>query len=365
MSGLTVTDLHAQHGKASVLTGLDLTVGGGELAAVLGPSGCGKSTLLRIVAGFHAAASGTVAVGGRVLDDGRSRVRAEQRRIGYVPQDGALFPHLTAAGNIGFGLPRAERKARVAELLELVGLGGLGDRHPHQLSGGQQQRVALARALAPRPDLLLLDEPFSALDAQLRIELRAEVAAALRSAGATAVLVTHDVDEALAFADVVAVMRDGRITQADAPDTLFHRPVDTHVARALGEANLLAATFADGEARTALGTLPLTEPQTPSGSGTVLLRPRQLRLGDEGVHATVTAVHFRGHDHRVELDLVADGGRRERLVAYTDTAPPGPGSSVGVTVVGAAHALTPAGEAAARPEAETATVPERTVAEAH
>ncbi|MEY9845945.1 iron(III) transport system ATP-binding protein [Streptacidiphilus sp. BW17] len=371
MSGLTVTDLHARHGRADVLTGLDLTVGDGELAAVLGPSGCGKSTLLRIVAGFHAAASGTVAVGGRVLDDGRARVRAEQRRIGYVPQDGALFPHLTAAGNIGFGLPRAERKVRVAELLDLVGLGGLGDRHPHQLSGGQQQRVALARALAPRPDLLLLDEPFSALDAQLRIELRAEVAAALRSAGATAVLVTHDVDEALAFADIVAVMRDGRITQADAPDTLFHRPVDTHVARALGEANLLPAVCADGEARTGLGALPLSEPLlmtealTSSGSGTVLLRPRQLRLGDEGMRATVTAVHFRGHDHRVELSCAGEDGRQERLVAYTDTTPPGPGSSVGVTVVGAAHALSPAGEAAAAPAPETETVPERTVAKAH
>jgi iron(III) transport system ATP-binding protein len=345
MSGLTVTDLHAHHGSNQVLRGVDLTVQDGQLACVLGPSGCGKSTLLRIVAGFHPATTGTVTVGDRLLDDGRRRERAEKRRIGFVPQDGALFPHLTAAANIGFGLPRTERATRVPELLGLVGLAGLGDRHPHQLSGGQQQRVALARALAPRPDLLLLDEPFSALDAALRVELRTEVATALRTAGATAILVTHDVDEALAFADVIAVMRDGRIAQSGTPDDLFHRPVDAHVARALGEANLVPALFADGQADTCFGPLTLTVTTAAAAeTGQVLLRPRQLRLLEEGASqdglpATVAATQFRGHDHRVALAPTAAGGRPQHLIAYTDTPPPPVGSDVRVVVSGPAHAL--------------------------
>ncbi|WP_063775237.1 ABC transporter ATP-binding protein [Streptacidiphilus anmyonensis] len=355
MSGLTVTDLHAHHGRAEVLRGVDLDVKDGRLACVLGPSGCGKSTLLRIIAGFHHATSGSVAVGDRVLDDGRRRERAERRRIGFVPQDGALFPHLTAAANIGFGLPRGERPARVPELLELVGLAGLGDRHPHQLSGGQQQRVALARALAPRPDLLLLDEPFSALDAALRVELRTEVAAALRRAGATAVLVTHDVDEALAFADVVAVMRDGRIVQSGAPDDLFHHPADAHVARALGEANLLPATLADGKALTPLGALPVTASAGADGRATVLLRPRQLRVTDrrDGIDAPgtlsgqVAAVHFRGHDFRVELTPAPGSGVSAPLVAYTDTTPPPAGTDVLITATGTAHPLPATGDAPA------------------
>ncbi|RAG86438.1 ABC transporter ATP-binding protein [Streptacidiphilus pinicola] len=361
MSGLTVTDLHAHHGRNDVLRGVDLTVKDGELACVLGPSGCGKSTLLRIVAGFHPATTGTVTVGDRVLDDGRRRERAEKRRIGYVPQDGALFPHLTAAANIGFGLPRAERAARVPELLDLVGLAGLGDRHPHQLSGGQQQRVALARALAPRPDLLLLDEPFSALDAALRAELRTEVAAALRRAGATAVLVTHDVDEALAFADLVAVMRDGRITQSGTPDDLFHRPTDAHVARALGEANLLPAALNGDEATTPLGTLLLARPTGRDDAGTVMLRPRQLRLltradTDSWTHtlrATVAATQFRGHDHRVEVTPAADG-LDHPLIAYTDTAPPPVGTSVHVVATGPVHALPAAGAATTAPTGDLA-----------
>ena len=347
MSGLTVTDLHAHHGRAQVLRGVDLDVEDGRLACVLGPSGCGKSTLLRIVAGFHPATTGTVTVGDRILDDGRRRERAEKRRIGYVPQDGALFPHLTAAANIGFGLPRAERATRVPELLDLVGLAGLGDRHPHQLSGGQQQRIALARALAPRPDLLLLDEPFSALDAALRVELRTEVAAALRRAGATAVLVTHDVDEALAFADVVAVMRDGRIVQSGTPDDLFHRPADAHVARTLGEANLVPATLIDGRASTALGSLLLAGPVGEAWAGSVMLRPRQLQLltrrgTDSWTHtlkATVTAAQFRGHDHRVEVTPDPGSGLSHPLIAYTDTAPPPVGTPIHVVAVGPAGTL--------------------------
>ncbi|MEU4928546.1 ABC transporter ATP-binding protein [Streptomyces yokosukanensis] len=339
--GLLINRLEAAHGRSPVLTGLDLTVEDGALACVLGPSGCGKSTLLRIVAGFHPATGGRVTLHGRTLDDGRTRVAAERRHIGYVPQDGALFPHLTVAANIGFGLPRADRRERVGEMLNLVGLDGLADRHPHQLSGGQQQRVALARALAPRPQLLLLDEPFAALDAALRTELRTEIAATLRSAGATAILVTHDVDEAFAFADTIAVMRAGRIVQADTPDALYHRPADEGIARALGEANLLLAKATEGYATTAFGPLPLTT--DTRWEGVVMLRPHQLRMtpepGPHTVQARVTAHLFRGHDHRVEL--APDPGRDlpEHLVVYTDAAPPAIGTQVHLQAQGPAHPL--------------------------
>ncbi|MFI9719429.1 ABC transporter ATP-binding protein [Streptomyces sp. NPDC052396] len=350
--GLSIEQLHAVHGRTPVLTGLDLTVEDGALACVLGPSGCGKSTLLRIVAGFHPATGGRVTLRGRVLDDQRSRIPAERRRIGYVPQDGALFPHLTVAANIGFGLPRRQRPQRVREMLALVGLDGLADRHPHQLSGGQQQRVALARALAPEPQLLLLDEPFAALDAALRTELRAEIAATLRRAGATAVLVTHDVDEALAFADVIAVLRDGRVAQAGTPHTLYHRPADAGIAQTLGEANLLPAEFADGHASTAFGPLPLTEETGATDRGTVLLRPHQLRPaagpGPHTVRARVLASRFRGHDHRVELAPAEGRGMPERLVVYLATTPPQTGGDIHLAAQGPAHPVAGGGELSTR-----------------
>ncbi|MEU9040996.1 MULTISPECIES: ABC transporter ATP-binding protein [unclassified Kitasatospora] len=339
MTGLSVVDLHAAHGRSPVLHGIDLTVPDGALACVLGPSGCGKSTLLRVLAGFHPAAAGQVVLHGRVLDDGRSRLAAERRGIGLVPQDGALFPHLSVAANIGFGLPRSQRRARVEELLELVGLPGLGERRPHQLSGGQQQRVALARALAPRPRLLLLDEPFAALDAALRAELRREVASTLRQAGTTAVLVTHDQDEALSFADTIAVLRDGRIAQSGSPDELYHRPADAAVAGVLGEANLIPAEAGGVDARTAFGVLPLATPA--SGSALALLRPAQLRLTATpvagAVPAKVLGSDFRGHDHRVELRPEAvdlpDG-----LIASADRPWPVGGEAY-VSAVGPVHVL--------------------------
>ena len=347
MSGLSISKLHAAHGRTTVLRDLGLTVPNGALACVLGPSGCGKSTLLRIIAGFHQPTSGTVTVGGRTLNDERTQIPAERRRIGYVPQDGALFPHLTFAANIGFGLPRAARQERVAEMLDLVGLNGLADRHPHQLSGGQQQRIALARALAPRPELLLLDEPFAALDAALRTELRTEVASTLRRAGATAILVTHDVDEALAFADLIAVMREGRIVQADAPHALYHRPADTGVARTLGEANLLPAKLAADHAITAFGELPLTDGAShASDDAVVLVRPHQLRLttasGPHTIEARVINSGFRGHDYRLEL---APADRHELptpLIAYTPADAPLPtDETLHISAQGAVHPLAP------------------------
>jgi iron(III) transport system ATP-binding protein len=193
VSQLRVSDLHKRYGSRPVLSGVDLDVPAGGLTAVLGQSGCGKTTLLRTIAGFERAERGTVSLGGRTLDDGATYVAPEQRGIGYVPQEGALFPHLSVEANVGFGLPRHQRRgAAVAELLEMVGIAPLARRLPHQLSGGEQQRVALARALARRPGALLLDEPFSSLDASLRTHVREEVHALLRAQGVTTVLVTHD-----------------------------------------------------------------------------------------------------------------------------------------------------------------------------
>ena len=365
MSGLTITGLRAGHGASAVLDGLDLTIEDGTLACILGPSGCGKSTLLRVIAGFHRSSAGTVAVGGRVLNDERTQVAAERRRIGYVPQDGALFPHLSAAANIGFGLPRAGRGERVEELLDLVGLSGLGDRHPHQLSGGQQQRVALARALAPRPELLLLDEPFAALDAALRTEVRAQVAAALRAANATAILVTHDVDEALSFADLIAVLRGGRIVQADSGHALYHRPADADIARTLGEANLLPAVVRGGLAETALGTVALPDgAEVPDGLATVMLRPGQVRIaapgpdtdtgadtntstgtgtGTDAFPARILDSRFRGTDWRIELTLEDSHIAGPPLIAYVTQEPPAAGQQVHLGVDGCAFPLgTPA-----------------------
>ena len=341
MSSLTVTDLTKSFTATPVLTGVDLHVPSGSLTALLGPSGCGKTTLLRLIAGFDDPDSGTVVVGDRVVTGAGRSVAARRRGIGFVPQEGGLFPHLTVAANISFGLPRRQRRdgGRVRELLALVGLdGGLADRSPHQLSGGQQQRVALARALAPEPSLVLLDEPFSSLDAALREETRVAVAAALRASGATAVLVTHDQAEALSMADQVAVLRGGRLVQLTDPRTLYRRPSDLDVATFVGEAVVLDADVRDGVAHCVLGDLPVepTAGRVPDGSARVLLRPEQLRLSapqpDLPV-ARVRAVDFYGHDSRVWLDL--PGGRS--VSARLEGADvPSAGDDVSVVVRGAA-----------------------------
>ena len=235
MNALEVTDVWKSYAATPVLRGVSLSVEEASLTAILGASGAGKSTLLRVIAGFEAADGGTVSVCGTVTDDGRRRVPPERRHIGYVPQDGALFPHLTVRANAAFALPRRERRsAFVTEMLDLVGLADFGGRYPHELSGGQQQRVAIARALASRPKLVLLDEPFAALDASLRSSVRADVLGALRATGTAGVLVTHDQDEALSAADSVAVLHDGVITQVGPPRLVYasaRRPVDRRVPR--------------------------------------------------------------------------------------------------------------------------------------
>jgi iron(III) transport system ATP-binding protein len=348
MSSLTVQGLTKAYTDTSVLTGVDLHVPSGSLTALLGPSGCGKTTLLRLIAGFDEPDSGTVTVGDRLVAGPGRSVAARRRGIGFVPQEGGLFPHLSVAGNISFGLARRQRRdgGRVRELLRLVGLDAdLADRAPHQLSGGQQQRVALARALAPEPSLVLLDEPFSSLDATLRDETRLAVAAALAASGATAVMVTHDQAEALSIADQVAVLRGGRLVQLTDPRTLYRRPTDLDVATFVGEAVVLDADVRAGMAHCVLGAIPgeWAGPGDvlPDGPARVLLRPEQLRLAPPvpgAPLARVRRVDFYGHDSRVWLDL-PDGGTVSARLDGADG--PSAGDEVAISVRGAARIFPP------------------------
>jgi len=312
-----------------VLRGVDLDVPSGSVVAVLGPSGCGKTTLLRILAGFERADAGSVTLDGRPLGS----LPPEKRRMSVVPQEGALFPHLTVAQNVAFGLGRSGKDA-VGRLLDLVGLGGQADRMPNELSGGQQQRVAVARALAPSPAVVLLDEPFSALDAALRASVRADVREALHAAGATAVLVTHDQEEALSTADQVAVMRDGVVVQAGTPAQVYKAPHDVDVARFVGEAVVIPATVHDGVVWTPLGHLPLAEPAA-DGIGTAVLRPEQVHLVPEahGLPARVLQTAFYGHDASIRLEVECPGGVTMRVLCRTQGELP-TGERVGVQIVG-------------------------------
>jgi iron(III) transport system ATP-binding protein len=293
-----------------VLHGVDLGVTTGSLVALLGPSGCGKTTLLRLVAGFDRPDGGTVEVDGQVVTGPGVQRPPERRRIGVVPQEGAVFPHLSVRGNIGFGLPRRDRRnGRVEQMLELVGLDGFAERMPHELSGGQLQRVALARALAPNPSVVLLDEPFAALDTSLRAAVRAEVRRVVHAAGATALLVTHDQEEALSMADEVAIMLGGRIVQQGSPMAVYRQPASTTVAEFLGDAVLLHAVGAGPVAQTALGPL-VTETHAPALPGRVLIRPEQITLDPgsappEQAPALVRLTEFFGHDALVSVSLNA------------------------------------------------------------
>ena len=271
--------LTKRFGEVVAVDAVDLDVRSGEFLGVLGPSGCGKTTLLRLIAGFERPDAGGIEIGGRVVAGPRRMRAPEERRIGMVFQESALFPHLDVAGNIGFGIPRRGRETRVAELVALVGLAGLQHRMPHELSGGQQQRVALARALAPDPTLIMLDEPFSNLDATLRAQLRGEVREILRAARATTLFVTHDQAEALEISDRVAVMRAGRIEQLSTPDEIYLRPVNRFVAGFFGEANLLPGEVRHGEVQTLVGRFRAGGGALADGAlAEVLLRPEQLHM---------------------------------------------------------------------------------------
>ena len=338
MADLRCDGVTKRFAGALVLDGVDLAVPAGQLAAILGRSGSGKTTLLRIICGFEQADTGCVAIAGEVVSGPARTLRPERRRIGYVPQEGALFPHLTIGDNVVFGLPRHARRARrgAADLLALVGLpADYAPRYPHQLSGGEQQRVALARALAPEPRLVLLDEPFSSLDAALRVDTREAVAAALRQAGATALLVTHDQAEALSMGAQVAVLRAGRMVQTATPDILYRRPADLALARFVGDAVVLPGE-AHGMAVTCpLGTLPLAAGPA-QGPVAVMLRPEQLVLAPGGAHAArVTEVTFYGPDARVRLTLAAGDAAFELIARVAGHLAPGASEVVGVAVTGA------------------------------
>ena len=304
MKAVSVADLHKAFRDTAVLRGVELAVERGSLTAILGPSGSGKTTLLRVLAGLEQADRGQVNLAGKTVDDGRQFLRPERRRVGYVPQEASLFPHLTVDQNVGFGISRqARRGARVSGLLEMVGLGGLGGRYPHELSGGQQQRVALARALAIDPQLLLLDEPFSALDPTLRASVREEVRGILADTGITTLLVTHDQEEALSVANQVAVLRDGRVAQFGTPQQLYTDPVDLDMARFLGDANLVDGTVEGELVQTPLGALAVRRPgdgaPPRSGAAVVLVRPEQIVISSSasgGAPGRILHSEFHGHD---------------------------------------------------------------------
>ncbi len=309
---LSIENMTLGYGSRTVLENLSLQLHSGEIGCLLGASGCGKTTVLRAIAGFETPVSGQIDIQGKTVSGKAHHVAPEQRHIGMVFQDYALFPHLNVRDNIAFGLHAlnsADRKSRVAELLDLVGMLSLETRFPHELSGGQQQRVALARALAPKPKLLLLDEPFSNLDVELRERLGKEVRTILKETGTAALLVTHDQYEAFAVADKVGVMQAGRIRQWAAPYDLYHRPADRFVADFIGEGVFLPARLVDEHClEFALGHVCSKEKiDYPAGSSMdVLIRPDDIQHVDASpINAVVKAKAFRGAEFLYTLELAS------------------------------------------------------------
>jgi iron(III) transport system ATP-binding protein len=337
---LEIRRLRHAFGSTAVLQDLDLDVPAGSITAVLGPSGCGKTTLLRLVAGFDRPTGGTIRLTGQLVTGNGHWVTPEKRNIGYVAQEGSLFPHLTVRRNLEFGLARAERRdpRRVAELMAQVSLERDHlNRFPHQLSGGQQQRVALARTLARRPAVVLLDEPFTALDTGLRAATREAVAATLRTVGMTTVLVTHDQGEALSFADQIAVMIGGRITQVGRATDVYETPVDLETARLIGDTVELAGIVSgDGRhAQTAVGPVVLRS-QTRPGPATILLRPEQLKVRTGVGPWQVQSVEYFGHDYLVDVYSTRAGVSLKARAAGAVECVPGQSAEVVAGGLGAA-----------------------------
>ncbi len=309
---LVISGVSVAYGGVPIVTGVDFSLDRGDIGCLLGPSGCGKTTLLRAVAGFEPVASGEIHLQGRLVAGAGLNLPPEARRAGMVFQDFALFPHLSVARNIAFGLRhlgRGERQARVAELLDLVGMAGAGAKYPHQLSGGQQQRIALARAMAPRPDILLLDEPFSSMDAELREQLAREVREVLKREGSTAILVTHDQHEAFAMADRIAVMAGGRIHQVGSGFDLYHEPADRFVADFIGQGVMIPGRVVDEwRIDTDLGLLAgiRTHGLAPGTRAEILLRPDDILHDDESsLQVEVVNRAFRGAEYLYSLRLTS------------------------------------------------------------
>jgi iron(III) transport system ATP-binding protein len=304
---LALSGVAMRFGSAIALAGIDLDVGRGEILCLAGHSGCGKSTLLRVIAGVQPNHDGSVVLDGRVLAGPSRFVEPEERRIGYMLQDHALFPHLTVARNVAFGLdgiPRAAARDRARRLMEMVGVGHLGERYPHMLSGGEQQRVALARALAPDPSVLLMDEPFSSLDRGLRERVREETIALLRGLGTTVVLVSHDPEEALSSGDRVVLMKDGRIVQVGTGRDLYDRPASRYAAEFFGGFNTIPGRHSAGRVHTPVGAFEVSAGLPDQASAVVYVRPHAVAVSETGggLRATVRERAFLGE---VEQLLVA------------------------------------------------------------
>ena len=347
MNALELISLSKSFGAQKALDDICLCVPTGSRTVIVGPSGSGKTTLLRMIAGFEFPDAGSLTLNGKVLVDSTHAVPAYQRQIGYVPQDGALFPHMTVAANIGFGLALtgSAKTERIAQLMDSVALdANMAQRWPHELSGGQQQRVSLARALAQQPRLMLLDEPFSALDTGLRSAMRKMVARLLEDAGVTTILVTHDQGEALSFADQLAVMRGGRLVQSGHPMDLYRYPSDEQTAHFLGEAVVMPARIESGWAHCDLGAVPVNS-NGSIGTAQIMLRPEQLQIsgavaGGEGCDAVVTERDFAGNTCTLTVELrsaTLQNPGRSLLVRSSGMHAPPAGSAVQLSVLGAAH----------------------------
>ncbi|MEZ2389503.1 ABC transporter ATP-binding protein [bacterium RCC_150] len=319
---LDIAEVTKNFGSQAVLKGVNLSVAKGGTTAIVGPSGSGKTTLLRLIAGFEHPATGSISLNDTTVAGNGVWVPAHKRHVGYVAQDGALFPHLTVGQNIAFGLDKSKLdggrravNARVQELLEMVSLDtDMAKRRPHQLSGGQQQRVALARALAREPELMLLDEPFSALDAGLRVATRRAVGKVLNEAGVTTILVTHDQAEALSFADQVAIMRGGKLAQIGNPFVVYTRPADRATAEFLGDAVILNAWMEGSLATCSLGGIPVRRPPA-QGLVQLMLRPEQIRIAPDGpIRGVVVDTDYFGPETTVRIKLAPRSGAS--LYAY-------------------------------------------------